>query len=469
MIALALVAKLVLAPCDLPDLDRARCGSYEVFEDRAVRAGRKLALHVVVLPALARRAAPDAVFWLHGGPGAAATQTAGAAHGGFLEGLRRDHDLVFVDQRGTGQSSPLACDLGDDPADLDVYFGPLFPPERVRACRAALEKGADLRLYTTPIAVDDIDDVRAALGYRKIDLVAASYGTIAAQVYLRRHPEHVRSVFLVGVATPGIKQPLPFARGAQHALDLLLEDCAADAVCAKAYPDLRRELDVVLARFDAGPLAVEMVDLRDRKPRRVALARASFVERLRLMLYTTTAAAFVPLVVHAAYQGDWLPFETLAVHNNPGAIVARGAYLTVTCSEGVPFISDAELAAETRDTFVGPERVRAHVAACRDWPRGAIPPTFLAPVRSGVPVLMFSGDADGSTPPWFGAAALRALAHGRQIVARHYGHQLESPCLWGILDEFVRKGSARGIDASCADEIRRPPFATELPPALRLR
>src|SRR5262249_13059575 len=156
--------------------------------------------NVLVLPALSATPAPDPVFWLHGGPGAAATQTAAAAKGGFLEGLRRDRDLVFVDQRGTGRSNPLACDLGDDPADLDAFFGPLFPPDLVLRCRRKLEAIADLALYTTPIAMDDLDEVRAALGYERINLVAASYGTIAAQVYLRQHPDHVRSVFLLGVA-----------------------------------------------------------------------------------------------------------------------------------------------------------------------------------------------------------------------------------------------------------------------------
>src|SRR5262249_18292674 len=193
----------------------------------------------------------------------------------------------------------------------------------------------------------------------------------------------------------------------------------------------------------------------------------NFVERVRLLLYTTTFARFVPLVVHAAYRNDWLPFETLAVQYNPGSILARGMYFTVTCSEGVPFISEGDIAAETRGSFVGDERVRAPIDACREWVKGAIPRSFLDPVRSDVPVLIFSGEADGSTPPWFGASLLRHLPNARQITARYYGHQLDSPCLWDVLDQFIRKGSARAVDASCAEQIRRPPFATEIPPQLR--
>jgi len=461
-------APLATKPCDLPGVEGARCATFEVFENRRLGKGRRIGLNVVVLPAVAAKPAPDAVFWLHGGPGAPATEVAGAGTQGFLKELHQDHDLVFVDQRGTGKSHPLQCDIGDDPTHLDVFFGPLFPPELVRRCRAALEKDADLTMYTTPIAMDDLDDVRAALGYAKIDLVAASYGTIAAQVYLRQHGDHVRAAFLLGVATPGVKQPLLFPRGAQHAMDLLYEDCAADDVCGKAFPRLKEELAAVLARFDAGPLRVNLVEVNGGKPRSVLLTRDNFVERLRLLLYTTTFARFVPLVIHRAFENDFLPFESIAVNYNPGGGLARGMYFTVTCSEGVPFISDEELRREAAGTFVGEGRIVAHRNACKEWPRGAVPPGYIDPVRSDVPVLLFSGELDGSTPPWFGKSALQSLPNGVQITARYYGHQFDAPCSVETMDALIAKGSAKAVDGSCAAAIRRPPFATELPPQLSL-
>jgi pimeloyl-ACP methyl ester carboxylesterase len=176
----------------------------------------------------------------------------------------------------------------------------------------------------------------------------------------------------------------------------------------------------------------------------------------------------VPLVVHHAAAGDFVPFEAIAIAYNPGSLLARGLYLSVTCTEGVPFITPKDIASETANTFLGPERVRAHVAACAEWPHGLIDPSFIAPVRSNVPVLMFSGELDGSTPPWVGAEALRTLPNGRQLAARYYGHQVDSPCMWKILDEFITKGSANDLDTSCVAQIRRPPFALALPPQLQL-
>jgi pimeloyl-ACP methyl ester carboxylesterase len=214
-----------------------RCGTYDVFENRLANSGRKITLNILVLPALSAPAAPDPVFWLEGGPGGAATQAVGPVSQNYLRGLRKDHDLVFMDGRGTGKSSPLKCDdIGEVPSNLDEYFGKLFPSVLIRACREKLEKTADLTLYTTPIAMDDLDEVRNALGYERINIAATSYGTLAAQVYIRKYPQHVRSAFLVGVVTPGFKLPLPFARAAQNALDHLFQDCAVDQRCHDTFP-----------------------------------------------------------------------------------------------------------------------------------------------------------------------------------------------------------------------------------------
>lgn len=461
---------LTLSPCNYPEAGGpARCGTFEVFEDRNARTGRKIKLNLVVLSALGRDPVADAVFVFVGGPGAAATDLVADAGFGFLTAMRNRHDLVFVDQRGTGKSNGLFCDLGDDPDDLQSFFGDLLPIDKVKACRQKLEAVADLRMYTTPLAMDDLDDIRAALGYQKIDLMGTSYGTIAAQAYMRQHPEHVRAAVLVGVATPGIKQPLLFAKAAQHALDLLFEDCAADSSCHAAYPNLKNEFGQVLARFDKGPAEVEMVNPATHHRQRVSLVRGNFVEHIRLLMYSTATARFVPFIIHRAFENDYVPFESAAVAASPASGIARGMYLTVTCSEGVPFISDQEMASEAQGTFVGEYRVRVHREACKQWIRGAVPESFIDPVRSSAPVLMISGEADGSTPPWYGEKAVKYLPNGRQLKIRYYGHQLNSPCVWKIMGDFVDKGSAEGLDTSCTQAIRRPSFASALPKQFALQ
>jgi pimeloyl-ACP methyl ester carboxylesterase len=461
---------LHLQPCSPGYAEGALCGTYEVWEDRKAKTGRKIGLNVVVLPATGTNRSADPVFWLEGGPGAAATDSARDERRGLFSAVRVTRDLIFVDQRGTGGSKPLLCSFNDDPRELRNFLGgALFPRDKIRACRESLEQTANLRLYTTPVAMDDLDEVRQALGYDKINVAGASYGTLAAQIYMRQHPEHIRTAFLAGVATPNIKQPLLFPRAAQLALDEVLKDCVADKNCHANFPGVGEEFASVMARFDKGPVRMDLVDPTTKQKVTIDVLRESFAERLRLALYTTGTARFVPYVIHRAYAGDYVPFEVMALATNVGGGIARGMYMTVTCAEGVPFITESDIVRETRGTFVGEDRVRAHIEACKEWPRGDVPTGYTELVKSDLPVLMISGEADGASPPWYAEAAVRNFSNGRQVKIPHYGHQTSGPCVAGLFKTFIEKGTAQGIDASCAAEARRPPFATELPKQFALQ
>jgi pimeloyl-ACP methyl ester carboxylesterase len=455
-----------LKPCGFASYDtKALCGKHEVFEDRAARSGRKLALSIVVLPALDSDPAPDPVFFLSGGPGQGAAKIASGGEDSLMSQLRARRDLVFVDQRGTGDSHPLNCDLSSGRAAVQSYFDELFPLDRVRACRVALERIADLRLYTTTIAMDDLDEVRAALGYEEINLYGVSYGTLAALQYLRRHPQRVRALALAGIATPAAKLPLHFANAAQTAMDKLLRDCAVDDDCRAAFPSLPADFANVLAKLDQGPVTFAIPHPKTKEMQSVKLSRSVFTERIRNMLYNLPSASLVPLLIHHAAAGDWVPMGRIVTGASMNALhsPALGMYLTVTCSESVPFIGADEIARETKGTFMGDYRIRAHQQACGEWPRGALPANYFAPVYSSAPVLMVSGELDGATPAHLGAAAAESLANSRQILLHNIAHGYASDCPAGIVTEFIARGSAQGLNTACADKSRRPPFAKQLP------
>jgi pimeloyl-ACP methyl ester carboxylesterase len=139
-------------------------------------------------------------------------------------------------------------------------------------------------------------------------------------------------------------------------------------------------------------------------------------------------------------------------------------YFTITCSEGARFITDEDLTRESAGTFMGDSRARIHRDACNEWPRGDIPANYIELVKSNAPVLLIAGELDAASGPWFPAAAIKSLPNGRLVKIRYYGHQFGDPCTKRIFSAFIEKGSATGIDTSCTDEIRRPPFASELPP-----
>lgn len=441
------------------------CGRYEVPEDRTSARGRKISLNIIILPALTKKAAPDPVFFLAGGPGQGAASLAEYVGEGFLSKLREERDLVFIDQRGTGQSNPLSCNLYGEGEDLRDYFESMFPVEKVRACRQQLEKVADLRQYTTSVAVNDLDEVRRALGYGRINLYGGSYGTTMALAYMRSYGRHVRSAVLAGVAPLDFKLPLPFAQGGEVAMAHVIKDCAEDAGCRAAFPKLKEELVAVIARLEATPVTLKGVDPETGQVQPFTMGRGVFAERLRLMLFAPPAASLVPLLIHRAYLGDFKPFVRAALPQAQGIYqsISIGMYFTVTCSEGASLITEGDIRRETAHTFLGDYRVRVHLGACREWPRGVVPRGFTRPVASDAPVLILSNEADPASPHEFGAEVARHLSNGRQVTIPAAGHNYFSPCVTGLATDFIVKGSARKLDTSCLGALRHPPFVLELP------
>ena len=456
--------KLRLEPCRPPGWSEdVRCGRYEVFENRKTRTGRRLSLRIVVVPALAAHPAPDPVFYFMGGPGGSAVEVVQRAGKSFLAGLRSERDLVFVDQRGTGDSNRLACDLHGEHTDMASYFGDAFPSDRVRACRAELEKVADLKLYSTPIAMEDIDEVRAALGYDKINLYGGSYGSTAALVYLRQYPQHVRSVTVMGVAPPDMKLPLPFGKGVQNALERVFADCAADEACHKDFSTPMADLETAAKRLDKAPVTFTAVNPVTRQPETITLNRESFGEAIRVMLYIPAFSSWLPILLHQAAQGEFGLFATIAFQNMRllETQISRGMHLSVVCGEDLPFISDVEAERELGGTFYGSYRFRVYRRACGLWPRADVPSSFTAPVVSDVPILLLSGDADPVTPPWLATTATKKFTNGRQIIIPHTGHYFSFTCVDQLAAEFVSKGSAKDLDASCLAQIHRPRFVNQ--------
>jgi pimeloyl-ACP methyl ester carboxylesterase len=197
----------------------------------------------------------------------------------------------------------------------------------------------------------------------------------------------------------------------------------------------------------------------------VALSLGVFTERLRLMLYDPAAASLIPLLVHRAAQNDWLPFgKVLATpFPAPAYSLAMGTYLSITCSESVPFIEPAEIIRATSGTFLGAYRAVRHQRACAAWPGGDIPGHFFLPVKSAVPVLLLSGDVDPATPLEFARAITQDLPNSRQIVLRNTPHSYTSDCARMLAAQFINNGTAQRLNARCAETIRRPRFLTRLP------
>jgi pimeloyl-ACP methyl ester carboxylesterase len=448
-------AQLPSTACRVEGLDEdVRCVTVDVPETRATPGGRTIPLRVVILPARAPAGAPrQTLFYLVGGPGLAATSLADLVAPSHAT-TRSTHDIVLVDQRGTGGSNALDCALYGSAGDIATYLGDQFPLEAVRACAQRLRSLAELAQYTSADAASDLEAVRARLGVDRIDLDASAYGTRVALIYLRGYPSRVRSVVLQGVVPDDVALPLTAAGDAQRALDRVFADCGADPFCRTSFPALRTELNTLLTRLDKGPLSVRVQHPRSTDTITVTMSRATFTDRLRLLLYSTRLSRRIPILIHRAHEGDWTPFVTLAYELSRVVFdqLDVGAHLSAACAD------DLSRAVETRGTFLGDYRLDMYRKACAAWPVPAASHSRGSPTR--IPMLLITGALDPVTPPRFAEAVAAGAFNTTVVIVPGMAHAGAPRCVDEVVSAFIARGSMQGVDISCVAGVRPPNFIT---------
>jgi pimeloyl-ACP methyl ester carboxylesterase len=435
--------------CHLPGVEEAlRCVTLPVPLEPGKPA--PLNLHVTIAPALRQGARPDPLFVLAGGPGEAGSDVLPLLGTAFRR-VRATRDIVFIDQRGTGLSGKLDC-----PSDIDEG-AKLSEPEVDAAMRRCIASSrAPFAAYTTAAAARDIDAVRRTLGYDKINLWGGSYGTRLAQAYARAYPAGVRTLLLDAVAAPD--QVIPAAgRDAQTALDQLFAQCAKDAACARAYPNLRSEFDALVGKLDAGPLKLNLPDPRTARQVDVTMTSSRLLDTVRNMLYSPADARRLPFLVHSASEGRWQPFvarRNLAADLSPEGSPATLLLLAVVCAEDMPRFTPALEASDASPlTRTLGDRLRGWCGAMNV---PAVP--YVAPTRIAAPALLLSGAQDPVTPPRRAQDAARYMDHAQLLTAPNVGHGVSQlGCAPRLLRAFLDRPDAK-VDGACLNEIPAPTF-----------
>jgi len=435
----------------------ARCGWFDVAENRDSPSNKHIRIHVAVISALRKQALPDPVFIVSGGPGQAASDFYLSASGTF-ERLRRDRDIVVIDQRGTGKSQRLDCELPDDLES--TRFDRELLQRSTRECLAKLV--GDPRFYTTSIAVRDLEDIRVALGYQQINLYGISYGTRVVQHYLRRYPQQVRTAVLDGVVPVETILGPEIAPAAQNSLDAILTRCAKQKACRLAYPNIAEEFRALRTRLKRGSIAISIPDPRTSVPTPLEFGEAHMAVALRLLSYSDDTASLLPFLIHEAAHDrpQVMAAQALMVARRVGDQMANGMHNAVVCTEDVPFMRKEALADPAiTQSYLGNIFIEALQASCAVWPQGVIDPDFHSPLRSDVPTLLLSGENDPVTPASFGVQALKSFTHGRHLVFTGQGHgQLNSQCGMSLITRFVERMSVDQLDTECIARVLPTPF-----------
>lgn len=437
------------------------CGQYHVKENPGNPDSREISLNILFLPAVNPVPEKDPLFIVAGGPGQSAVRVAESLHTVFRD-IRKNRDIIFVDQRGTGKSNPLDCEL--ETAESQQLAEPEQEVLAKKAIAQCINKIKDqAAFYTTNYAVADLDAVRKALGYEKINLWGGSYGSRVVLEYMRRYPMHTRASVLDGLAPVALALPWSMESDGLDALRALNQQCAQVPGCNNTYGDIVKKAHLVSDRLLAKPVAIKISHPRTQEKIVVNLSAADFSGVIRLALYSRDLSTLVPRVISEAEAGNYELFASLiylAKSKSDMADISYGMHYSVICNEDYPLYKNKN--ARESNRFLNALSVQKYAEICAQWPQAKLPDDYWQPVVSDLPALLLSGAMDPVTPPRWGELVRQQLKNSLHLVVPG-GHHIVTAegCISQLITAFIAKGNIQGIDSSCVQNIQ--PLAIHLP------
>ncbi len=448
-----LAQSLALAECrisggpGLPSI-KARCGTFLRPLDPAGLVPGEIELRVAVVPALNLTPEPDPVVPIAGGPGQGSVQFY-AAYSFAFEDVRRNRDILLVDQRGTGESSRMDCPVDDDL--VEGQYSTELTIEYTHSCLDQLPY--DPRFFTTSVAVTDLEAVRKALGYPALNLYGVSYGTRVAQHFTRRYPSSTRTVVLDGVVPPQIALGPEIATASQNAVDNILDRCAEDTTCDEYFPNILQTFGRVLAELRDSPVTVSVPDPSTGRPEEMSFGRNEIAAAIRLLAYHPNSIALLPLLIHEAGNGNYAPLASQYKMTmvDMTDMLSLGMHNAIVCTEDIPFFDKMTIDYESiKASYLGALQLEALEAICSVWPEGSIDAEFKVPLSTDIPVLLLSGDADPITPPRYATLAAVDLGNKLHLIGKNQGHgQIGVGCTRRLVAEFIAAADSARLDTEC--------------------
>jgi len=435
----------------------ARCGSLIRPLDPSGEEPGEIELRIAVVPALNLSPEPDPLVPIAGGPGQGSVQFYAAYYRAF-EDVRRNRDILLIDQRGTGESATMDCEFDDDMLEGD--YSVELTMEYTERCLAELPY--DPRFFTTSVAVTDIEAVREALGYPSLNLYGVSYGSRVAQHFARRYPDSTRTVVIDGVVPPQISLGPEIATESQKAIDKILARCAADESCNERFPDLAGDFRRVVRDLRDVGVEISVPHPSTGRPEEILFSNAEFSAAVRLLAYHPNSMALIPLLIHEAGRGNLVPLGSQYMMTTIAMMdaLSLGMHNAVMCTEDVPFYDKTTIDYDgLAASYMGLFQLEALEAICSVWPAGPIDEGFKAPLATSLPVLLLSGDADPITPPSYADLAAVDLENATHLIGRNQGHgQIRVGCTPRLVADFIASADVAEIDASCLERSFVMPF-----------
>jgi pimeloyl-ACP methyl ester carboxylesterase len=443
--------------------DSLLVGTLKVFENRDDRKGRKIPLHIAVTPALVRDSLKEPIFIIDGGPGI------GVSHQSYFyteidTAYRRYHDIVFVDVRGTGKSQPLHCFELQTKASPQEHFDNPYPKEELKACIEMYQDSIDFNFYQTKYIVEDLEEVRKWLGYKKINLLGISFGGKVSLMFMDQYPNSINRTVLHAPDAPDLDAGSHRGRYAQKALNLLFDFCYKDSLCNSNFPNIKQEFEILMKRIQEERVRVD-IGTTD-TVYSIELSWPPIASKIAGLLYEDASYTQIPYIIHEAYLENYNPlFDAFDIYNTEtDYFFADGMFLSNICAEGIPR-AIREYDVKEKDSFLGDYIFQTRKVACASWPVKSVNESIYKSVISDIPTLIISGQLDPVLPPETGATISKHLVNSQHIVIPYMGHIFTELSNLDCYDTYVIsffEGQEGSLDKNCFDEMKPNPF--KLPP-----
>lgn len=451
-------ACMFTVPAGLEEGVDVTCGYLTVPADHDQPDGPTLKLGVAVFKHQGQLLRPEPLFILQGGPGGSTLDV----HPGLLQNsaLRKSFDVVMLEQRGTLHSQPALTCSETDQYTLDNLDRDLSNAEATKLWDQALLKCHD-RLVAQGINLSDFDSIqnakdietlRQALGYDKINLYGVSYGTLLALHYLRLFPDSLRTVILDGVVPPQANYIYTNVLDQDRVFKAFFEACRQSKECAASYPDLEQVFYKVIDELEKTPAHITLRDQQSGKAYPALMDGQTFYSGVYQTFYSAEFIPAIPRIIYKARDGDFDGFTDLLAFVTFDHTMSYGMYYSVNCAE------EADDPPVTLDlSRVNPKilefekgSVESFIATCKSWNVASLGPAVDQPVKSDLPVLLLSGGLDPVTPESNAALAASTLSHSYSytIPSGGHGQAFANKCADSIIQAFLKDPST-APDSSC--------------------
>jgi pimeloyl-ACP methyl ester carboxylesterase len=440
------------------------CAWVRVPVDYTKPDGATTKLRMVLYPATGE--STRSIFVNPGGPGGSAIDYARSMQGELGDDVREAADIVGVDPRGVGLSSPLKC-LSDkkfdayaagDPDPDDAAEIAAFRDSSRQLGQACLDNSGELAAHVSTVEVArDMDVVRALMGRKKLDWFGASYGTELGAVYAELFPTKVGRMVLDGAVDPSldpVESSFAQAEGFQRALAAYAADCAKSAKCPiGADPDAGvAKIADLMRRLDADPLPAGNRELTE------GLAFYG----IAVTLYDEKSWPYLSQALTAAFKGDGsllVQFADVYFDRQPdGSYATNGGQVisAVSCLDSPGGLTMADVEKQT-PRFVKTSPVFGRALAfgalgCSDWPIESANPLPTIDGKGAPPIVVIGTTRDPATP-YESAVALSKQLESAVLLTRdgdgHTAYQSGNRCITTAVDAYLADGTVPKAGTKC--------------------